>query len=159
MEPRTFITALATARHLFLSETRLIHSTPFLSTFLRFILILFPHLRQILPNGLFASGSLTETLYTIHFSAVRATWPAHPNPFYHCNILPAPLSLPARATRCSAAPSACGRPILWQTKFHTHIKQQQILIRRILINLHIFAGKQKDKTFWTVCPVQSAALH
>jgi len=42
--------------------------------------MLFPHPRLILPNGLLASGSLTETLYTIHFSAVRATFPAHLTP-------------------------------------------------------------------------------
>ena len=149
MEHRTFITALETARQLFLSYTRSIHPTPFQSTSLRFVFIWFLHLRLILPNGLFASGSLTETLHTVHFSAVRATFPAHLTPFYHCHFLPDP-------TTCSAAPPAYGLPIMWQTKFHTHIKQQ-VLIRRILMNLHIFDGKQKDKTLWAVPPVQSAA--
>jgi hypothetical protein len=44
---------------------------------LRSILILSPHLRLGLPNGLFPSGVPTNILYSFLFSPIRVTCPAH----------------------------------------------------------------------------------
>jgi hypothetical protein len=43
-------------------------SPPHQSTSWRFILILFPHLRLILPNGIFISSLPTQTRYTLSSS-------------------------------------------------------------------------------------------
>ena len=39
--------------------------------------ILWPHLRPVLPSGLFYSDFSTETLYPPLLSSIRAIWPAH----------------------------------------------------------------------------------
>jgi hypothetical protein len=44
---------------------------------LRFIVIPSFHLRLGLPSGFFPSGFPTKTLYTFHYSSMRATCPAH----------------------------------------------------------------------------------
>jgi hypothetical protein len=75
--PRRLITAFTSARHLSLSWARSIQSIPPHPTSWRSILILFSYLRMGLPRGLFPSGFPTKTLYTSHFSPIRATCPAH----------------------------------------------------------------------------------
>ena len=74
---RRFITALTSARHLFLSWASSIQSIPPHPTSWRSILILPSHLRLGLPSGLFPSGFPTKTLYTPLPSPIRATCPAH----------------------------------------------------------------------------------
>jgi hypothetical protein len=74
---RKFITAFTSARHLSLSWTRSIQSTPLHFTFWRSILLLSSHLRLGFLSNLFPSGFPTKTLYTPLPSPNRATCPAH----------------------------------------------------------------------------------
>ena len=74
---RRFITAFTSARHLSLSRTSSIQSTPPHPTSWKSILILSFHLRLGLPSGLFPSGFHTKILYTPFLSSVCATCPAH----------------------------------------------------------------------------------
>jgi hypothetical protein len=63
--------------HLFLSLARPIQSTSPYPTAPRSILILSAQIRLGLPSSLFPSGFLTNNLYALFFSPIRATWPAH----------------------------------------------------------------------------------
>ena len=72
-----FIAALTSLRHLSLSWASSIQSIYPHPTSWRFIIILSPHLRLGLPNGLLPSSFPTKTLYTPLSSPIRATCPAH----------------------------------------------------------------------------------
>jgi hypothetical protein len=74
---RRFITVFTTARHRFLSWARWIQSTLQNSIYLRSILILFSHLRLILPCGLFLSVFPTKILYALLISRYM-TRPSRP---------------------------------------------------------------------------------
>jgi len=74
---RRFITTLTSVRHPSLSWTSPIQSIYSHPTSWRSILILSTHLRLGLHSGLFPSGFSTKTLYTLLFSPIRATCPAH----------------------------------------------------------------------------------
>ena len=74
---RTFITALTSVRHLFLSWASPFQSIYPHSTSWRSILILYTHLRLGLPSGFLPSGFPTKTLNTPLSSPIRATCPAH----------------------------------------------------------------------------------
>ena len=73
-----FITAFTSARHLSLSCASSIQSIPPHPTSRRSILIVYSHLRQSLPSGVFPSYFHTKTLYTPLLSPILATCPAHP---------------------------------------------------------------------------------
>ena len=73
---RRFITALTSVRHLSLSWASPIQSISPHPTSWRSILILYTHLRLVLPSGLFPSGFPTKTLYTPLSSPIHATCPA-----------------------------------------------------------------------------------
>ena len=73
-ETGRFITAFTSACHLSLSWASSIQSIHPPSHFLKIHINIIPHLRLILPSGLFPSGFPTKTLYT---PPIRATWPAH----------------------------------------------------------------------------------
>ena len=77
MQPRRFITAFTSARHLSLSWSSSIQSIPLHPTSWRSILILSSYLRLGLPSGLFPSGFSTKTQYTPLLSPIRATCPTH----------------------------------------------------------------------------------
>jgi len=77
MEPRRFITAFTSARHLSLFWASSIQSIPPHPTSWRSILILSSHLRLGLSSDLFPSGFPTTTLYMPLLSPIRATCPAH----------------------------------------------------------------------------------
>jgi len=77
MEPRRFITALTSVRHLSLSWASPIQFTHPQPTSCRSILILSTHLRLGLPSGLLPYGFPTKTPYTPLSSPIRATCPAH----------------------------------------------------------------------------------
>ena len=68
---RRFISAFTTARHLFLSWTRSIHSMPPRFKSWR------SYLSLGFPSGLFLSGLFTKTLYTPIVYPIRATCPAY----------------------------------------------------------------------------------
>jgi len=68
-----FITAFTLARHLSLSWTSSIQSTPPHPTSCRSILMLFSYLRLVLPSGLFPSGFPTKTLY-IQITTTLNAW-------------------------------------------------------------------------------------
>ena len=74
---RRFINAFTSVRHLSLSWASPIHSIYPHPTSWRSILILFTHLPQDLPSGLFLSGFPTKTLYTPLSSPIRATCATH----------------------------------------------------------------------------------
>ena len=74
---RRFITALTSDRHLSLSWASSIQSIPPHPTSRRYILILFSHLRLVLPSGLCPSGIPTKTLNTPLLSLIRTTCPTH----------------------------------------------------------------------------------
>jgi hypothetical protein len=76
-EARRFITAFTSARHLSLSWASSIQSIHPHPTSWRYILILFSHLRLVLPSSLFPSDFLTKALYTLLPSPIRATCPTH----------------------------------------------------------------------------------
>ena len=71
-----FISAFTTARHLFLSWTRSIHSMPPRFKSWRSTLVL-SYLSIGFPSGLFLSGLFTKTLYTPIMYPIRATCPAY----------------------------------------------------------------------------------
>jgi len=58
-----------------LSPMNPIHASP--SQFLEIQLNIIPHLRLVLPSGLFPSDFATKTLNALLFSPVRATYNAH----------------------------------------------------------------------------------
>jgi hypothetical protein len=60
-----------------LSWARSIQSIPSYPITLRYILILFTHLRLGLPSRLFPSGFPTNIVYAFIFSPIRATCPVH----------------------------------------------------------------------------------
>jgi hypothetical protein len=66
---RRFITAFASALHLYLSWDRPFQSPPLHSISRRTILMLFIHLRLGLPSSPFSSGSSTNNLYADAFSS------------------------------------------------------------------------------------------
>ena len=72
---RRFINAFTSARHLSLSWARPIQSMPPHPTSWRSILILFSHLRLVLPSGLFPQLSSRNPFLHLFFS-MRATYPA-----------------------------------------------------------------------------------
>jgi hypothetical protein len=74
---RKFITALTSARHLFVSWASSIQSIPIHPTSWISVLILPSHLRLGLLSGLFPSGFPTNNRYTPLLSPIRATNPAH----------------------------------------------------------------------------------
>ena len=74
---RIFITAFTSARHLSLSWASSIQSITPHPTSWRSILLLFSHLCQGLPSGVFPSGFPTKTLYTPLLYPMCATFPAH----------------------------------------------------------------------------------
>jgi hypothetical protein len=72
-----FITEFTTALYLYLPWTRPIKSTPPYSISTRSTLLLSTHLRLGHACGLFPSSFLTNNLYAVLFSSIRATCPAH----------------------------------------------------------------------------------
>ena len=64
---RRFITAITSVRHLSLSWASPIQSIYPHPTSWRSFLILYTHLRLVLPSGLFHSGFATKTLYTGYY--------------------------------------------------------------------------------------------
>ena len=74
---RKFITPFTSARHLFLSWSISIQSTPSHYTCWRSTLISSSHLHLGIPNCLFPSDLPTKTLYATLLSFTRATYPAH----------------------------------------------------------------------------------
>ena len=77
MGPRSFITAITSARHMSLFWARSIQSLPTHPTSWGFIVILFLHLRLGLPRGFFPSCFPTKTLYAPLLSPILATFPAY----------------------------------------------------------------------------------
>jgi hypothetical protein len=83
---RRFITAFASARHLFLSRASSIQSIRLQFTSRISLLILSSHLRSALPGGLFPSGFPTKPF--IHLSSPHTRYmprPLHSSRFYHPN--------------------------------------------------------------------------
>jgi len=74
---RRFITVFTRSSHWCLSWARCIQSTTSHPLSLRFILLLFSHLRLGFPSGHFPSGFPTKMLYAFIVSPVRATYPVH----------------------------------------------------------------------------------
>jgi len=145
---RRFITAVTSARHLYLSWASSIQSTPPHPTSRRPILILSAHLRLGLPSGLFPSGS-PQTLYTPLLSPIRATCPAHLIlldlitrtilgeeyrslscslcSFLYSSVTSSLLGLIFSSTLYFQTHTAYVSPSMWATKFHTHTKKQATL--------------------------------
>ena len=74
---RRFITAITSARHLFLSRPRWNQSINLHPTSWRPVVILSSHLCFGLPSGLFPSGFPTKTLYAPLLSPIPTTYPVH----------------------------------------------------------------------------------
>jgi hypothetical protein len=74
---RRFITVFTGARHLSLSSTRLIQSTPS-HVYRKIHFNIAYHPRRGLPSGLFRSGFPTRIVYAFIISPIRVTCPAHP---------------------------------------------------------------------------------
>ena len=141
---RRFITAFASARHLFSFWASSIHSMPPHPTSWRSILILSSHVRLGLSSGLLPSGFPNKTLY-MPLPPIRARCPAHLIPYFYnprsirwgvqivkliiqCSPFPVTSSLSSAlifsSTPYSQTPLAYVPPSISATKFHTHTKQQ-----------------------------------
>jgi len=128
----------------FLSQINPVHAPH--PTFWRPILILSSHLCLGLPSGLFPSGFHTKTLYTPLLTPMHATYPTHSILLY---LVPQIISgeeyRPLSSSLCSflhyPVNSSLLRPnillstlfanilslrsfLMWETKLHTHKKQQ-----------------------------------
>jgi hypothetical protein len=111
-----------------LSGTKLIQSTHFYPISSRCILILFPHLRLCIPNGLFSSDYTSRPFYAFLLCPFHATIPAHLiliilivslysedhiiqfSPATCYCILPGPIIV----TICSRTASVCVLPLPWK---------------------------------------------
>jgi len=71
------ITVCTRSRHLSLSSSRWIHSTPYQPTLLRYTLTVSSHRSPGLQSGLFPSDPPATSLSMFLFSPTRATCPAH----------------------------------------------------------------------------------
>ena len=134
---RRFITAVTSPRHLSLSWANSIQSTPPHPTSWRSILILYPHLRLGLPNGLFTSRFPTKSLYT-----------ALP----HTRYMPRPSQCPnkglksftiANLTQCweSYIPCSCQRVpkcVMWQYDVSS---QSVSFLKELFRELNIFVSR------------------